>query len=38
MRLASRLDHIDPFYVMECAKAAADLRPAEVEAARAARR
>ena len=25
MRLASRLDHIDPFYVMECAKAAAEL-------------
>ena len=23
MRLASRLDHIEPFYVMECAKAAA---------------
>jgi aspartate/methionine/tyrosine aminotransferase len=25
MKLASRLDHIAPFYVMECAKAAADL-------------
>ena len=25
MKLASRLDHIDPFYVMECAKAAAEL-------------
>ena len=25
MRLASRLDHIEPFYVMECAKAAAEL-------------
>ncbi len=25
MKLASRLDHIDPFYVMECAKAAAAL-------------
>jgi len=25
MKLARRLDHIEPFYVMECAKAAADL-------------
>jgi aspartate/methionine/tyrosine aminotransferase len=25
MKLASRLDHIEPFYVMECAKAAAEL-------------
>jgi aspartate/methionine/tyrosine aminotransferase len=25
MRLARRLDHIEPFYVMECAKAAAEL-------------
>lgn len=25
MRLASRLDHIEPFYVMECAKAAARI-------------
>ncbi len=25
MKLATRLDHIDPFYVMECAKAAAAL-------------
>jgi aspartate/methionine/tyrosine aminotransferase len=25
MRTASRLDHIEPFYVMECAKAAAEL-------------
>ena len=25
MKLARRLDHIDPFYVMECAKAAAEL-------------
>jgi aspartate/methionine/tyrosine aminotransferase len=25
MKLAARLDHIDPFYVMECAKAAAEL-------------
>src|SRR5438045_3228628 len=25
MRLASRLDHIEPFYVMECAKAANEL-------------
>jgi len=25
MRLASRLDHIEPFYVMECAKAADEL-------------
>ncbi|OYT86868.1 MAG: aminotransferase [Burkholderiales bacterium PBB6] len=25
MKLASRLDHIDPFYVMECAKAASAL-------------
>lgn len=25
MRLASRLDHIEPFYVMECAKVAAEL-------------
>jgi aspartate/methionine/tyrosine aminotransferase len=25
MRLAGRLDHIEPFYVMECAKAAAEL-------------
>ncbi len=25
MKLAQRLDHIDPFYVMECAKAAAEL-------------
>ncbi len=25
MRLASRLDHIEPFYVMECAKAAGEL-------------
>ena len=25
MKLATRLDHIDPFYVMECAKAAAEL-------------
>ena len=25
MRTAARLDHIEPFYVMECAKAAAEL-------------
>ena len=25
MRLASRLDHIEPFYVMECAKAARQI-------------
>lgn len=25
MKLAARLDHIDPFYVMECAKAAVEL-------------
>ncbi|TDM09181.1 MAG: pyridoxal phosphate-dependent aminotransferase [Ideonella sp. MAG2] len=25
MKLAARLDHIDPFYVMECAKAAAEI-------------
>jgi len=25
MKLATRLDHIEPFYVMECAKAAAEL-------------
>ena len=25
MRLASRLEHIEPFYVMECAKAAAQI-------------
>jgi aspartate/methionine/tyrosine aminotransferase len=25
MKLAGRLDHIEPFYVMECAKAAADI-------------
>jgi aspartate/methionine/tyrosine aminotransferase len=25
MRLARRLDHIEPFYVMECAKAAAEI-------------
>eukprot|EP01036_Dinobryon_divergens_P052185 gene52185-69818_t len=25
MKLARRLDHIDPFYVMECAKAAVEL-------------
>ena len=25
MRLASRLDHIEPFYVMECAKAASEI-------------
>jgi aspartate/methionine/tyrosine aminotransferase len=25
MRLASRLEHIEPFYVMECAKAAAEI-------------
>ncbi len=25
MKLARRLDHIEPFYVMECAKAAADI-------------
>lgn len=25
LRVASRLDHIDPFYVMECAKAAAQI-------------
>ena len=25
MKLARRLDHIEPFYVMECAKAAAEL-------------
>ena len=25
MKLAGRLDHIDPFYVMECAKAASEL-------------
>jgi len=25
MRLASRLDHIEPFYVMECAKAAGEI-------------
>src|SRR5712671_1208867 len=25
MKLASRLDHIEPFYVMECAKAAVEL-------------
>lgn len=25
MKLASRLDHIEPFYVMECAKAASEL-------------
>lgn len=25
MRLASRLDHIEPFYVMECAKVAAEI-------------
>lgn len=25
MKLASRLDHIEPFYVMECAKAAQDI-------------
>ncbi|OYU73309.1 MAG: aminotransferase, partial [Burkholderiales bacterium PBB5] len=25
MKLASRLDHIEPFYVMECAKAAAQI-------------
>jgi len=25
LRTASRLDHIEPFYVMECAKAAAEL-------------
>ena len=25
MKLAARLDHIEPFYVMECAKAAAEL-------------
>jgi hypothetical protein len=24
MKLASRLDHIEPFYVMECAKAAVE--------------
>ena len=25
MRLASRLQHIEPFYVMECAKAAGEI-------------
>ena len=25
MKTARRLDHIEPFYVMECAKAAAEL-------------
>jgi hypothetical protein len=25
IKLAGRLDHIEPFYVMECAKAAAEL-------------
>ena len=25
MKLASRLDHIEPFYVMECAKAAVEI-------------
>ena len=25
MKLARRLDHIEPFYVMECAKAAAEI-------------
>jgi hypothetical protein len=25
MKLASRLDHIEPFYVMECAKAAQEI-------------
>jgi hypothetical protein len=35
MKLAGRLDHIEPFYVMECAKAAAQemaqplVRPAQ---------
>ena len=34
MKLASRLDHIEPFYVMECAKAAVELAhsPREVVA------
>ena len=25
MKTASRLDHIEPFYVMECAKAAGEI-------------
>ena len=29
MKLASRLEHIEPFYVMECAKAAAELARSE---------
>ena len=29
MKLARRLDHIEPFYVMECAKAAAELARSE---------
>ena len=33
MRLASRLEHIEPFYVMECAKAAGEIaRSPEVRA------
>ncbi len=35
MRLASRLEHIEPFYVMECAKAAAQIaRSPECDASR----
>ncbi len=30
MKLASRLDHIEPFYVMECAKAASELAASPV--------
>jgi aspartate/methionine/tyrosine aminotransferase len=30
MKLAGRLDHIEPFYVMECAKAAADIAASPV--------
>ena len=31
MKLATRLDHIEPFYVMECAKAAAELARSETQ-------
>ena len=36
MKLARRLDHIEPFYVMECAKAAFELAASPAIRARAA--
>ena len=35
MRLASRLDHIEPFYVMEFAKAAEAIKKYNIDADRA---